>query len=282
MHRKNIAIVSVLFVGLLFLMVSCQDTPSSFIDRPPELPPAESMEMDFSTFEKEGAQYDSTDTNTNAETTAAVDDSLANFAHAAFRAFIMKAVVDVNLAAPRILLKAAENTGPELNDKEEWVWSFSKSAQDTVFEARLVASHDGGSGVHWSMYVTNTEQNLDNRLFFEGTTTRNGREGTWTYYNLQGSDSSEAVSEVTWNIIDKQNEQLRLEVLTDRNGHQGDYIEYIFDGTYKTAVYYDAMEDATTEIEWNVDTHEGYLIAPGYNNGERSCWDSNLINTSCS
>lgn len=265
---------SIALMGMIF-MVSCEDNPSSFSDEPPTIPPIGSMEVDLSAFEDGGSQQE-------AASQVFAEDSTSNFKQAAFRALIMKVVVEINLAIPRALLEAAANSDAELNDDEEWAWSYSKTTGEETYEVRLVASREGDDQVNWKLFVTNSELRLENRLFFEGITNNDGSEGSWTYYDLQNTQPEGAVSGVEWQVNGEDDVQLKLEVLSDRNENLGDYIEYAFDGTVKHAVYFNAGEEATTEIQWNVETHEGYLIAPGYNQGEKACWNSELVNTACS
>ena len=271
MLHRSLLIVLITLSGMLWI-TSCRDNPASFEDQPPSLPPASSMEMNFSLFDQETTPAKSSGNS--------VAQDSSNFNQALFRATIMRLVVELNLAVPRALFEAARNTAAELNEKQEWIWSYSHSAGDQNYEVRLVAAPQGEDRLHWSFYVTSTGLGLDNRLFFEGLTNREGTEGTWTYYDLQGSQQ-QPVSEISWSVPAPDNVQLRLEILTDRNGHQGDYIEYQFDGVVKHVIYYNSGEDQTTEIQWNTDTHEGYIIAPDYNNGMKSCWNASLENTLC-
>ena len=75
--------------------------------------------------------------------------------------------------------------------------------------------------------------------------------------------------------------QLRLEVTSDRNGNQGDYIDYTYQDSLKTAIYYDNSENEQTKIQFNVDTKAGYIISPDFNNGNKACWDENLQDVAC-
>lgn len=260
-------------IFLLFLTViatSCSDDPASLSsDQPPQLPPAESMNVDLSTFEG------------NQKVQSEAAQSSENFAQAALRALVMKTVVDINLAIPRALLTAASETEAEFNEEGEWVWSYTRNAGQETYEVRLVASQGGNNDVNWQFYVTNSQLSIDNRLFFDGTTNADGSQGTWTYYNLS-SESNESVSEIQWEVTGEDQVSLRLDVTSDRFNNQGDYIEYSFDGTVKNAVYYNAGDDQTTELQWNEETKAGYIIAPNYNNGEQACWDANFEDISCS
>ena len=266
-----------LLIATSLLLFSCQDSTNSLNEQPPQLPPAESMNMDFSAFDE------NTEANNAINVSNASDsESYSHFLNAAFRAMVMKGIVNTNLAIPKTLLKAAENIEPELTDDGEWTWNYTSDANDNNFEIRLVATSETDNLVNWQMYVTNSALSIDNELFFEGEVTEDGSEGTWTYFALFGDEAGSEVSQITWSIESENQVDLRLEVLTDRNGNLGDFIEYSFNSPVKLATYYNSGEDQTTEIEWNSETLEGYIIAPNYNNGEQACWNSNFQDVECS
>lgn len=267
---RQIQKIGVLILLMAFVATSCSDDPSSLnSDEPPQLPPAESMEVDFSTFEN------------NQKVQGAAALAGENFTQAVVRAIVMKAVVDINLAIPRALLTAASESDAEFNDEGEWVWSYTQNTGQQTYGVRLVASRENGGDVNWQFLVTNSELSIEDRLFFSGTTNADATRGTWTYYNL-ADETNEAVSEIQWEVSGEEEVDLRLDVVSDRNNNQGDYIDYTFDGTVKNAVYYNAGDDETTELQWDVDTKAGFLIAPDFNNGEQACWDGNFDNSSCS
>lgn len=262
-----IALSGILCVLLVFS--SCDDDPSSVNDEPPQLPPVESLEVDFSNFENQQKQ------------TQPQIESSDNFHRAVTTAVIMKAAVEFNLAIPRALLTAARNADAELNEDEQWEWNFSKSTDGKTFGVRLVGSHEGENTVNWQFFVTNSQLGLNDHLFFSGTTNSDGTEGVWTYYSLQDTESQEEVSRIEWTVNSEEDVQLRLEVISDRSGNHGDFIDYTFDGTLKTAIYYDSSEDQETTIQINVDNKAGYIIAPGYNNGNKACWNENFQDITC-
>lgn len=254
-----------------FLVTSCNDDPASLQgDNPPEIPPVESMTVDVSTFD-----------NYQQNKEAFGKESNSNFSQAAIRAFVIKSVVELNLAIPKALLAAASESEAEFNDEGEWVWSYTKNAGNETYEVRLVASQENENEINWQFFVTNSALDINDKLFFSGTTNADGSQGTWTYYSLM-SDNEEPVSVTDWTVTEDGNVDLRLEVVSDRFNNQGDYIEYSFDGTVKNVVYYDAGDDAITELQWNIETNAGYIIAPNYNNGDKACWDENFEDTSCS
>ncbi|WP_141691483.1 hypothetical protein [Rhodohalobacter halophilus] len=271
--RRFSYITTLFAIAGSLLLMSCSNTTGSFEDQPPHLPPAESMNMDFSLFEDENSD-------TGKENLSINNESYSHFLNAAVRAAVLKTIVDVNLIIPKSLYIAAENADPELNEDGEWTWTYSSQASGNTFNVRLVASESNGA-ISWQMYLTGSAMELDNILLFDGEVSPDGTEGRWTYYAIFCDHAGSAVSRVDWSVDNEENLSLRLEVLSDRNGNLGDYIEYIFDAPVKTATYYNAGEDQLTEIEWNSETKAGFLIAPNYNNGEQACWDSNFQNVEC-
>lgn len=268
---SNIRKIACLLLVAAFLVTSCKDDPASLnSNEPPSLPPVESMSVDVSTFDNYQQNKEALGKQTN-----------TNFAQAAIRAFVIKSVVELNLAIPKALLAAASQSKAEFNEDGEWIWSYTKNAGDNTYEVRLVATQENENENTWQFFVTNSALGINDKLFFSGTTNEDGTQGTWTYYSLM-SDAEEPVSVTEWTVTEEGNVELRLEVVSNRFNNEGDYIEYSFDGTVKNVVYYNANEDATTELQWNIETNAGYIIAPNYNNGEKACWDENFENTSCS
>jgi len=229
------------------------------------------MDMDFSTF----------DSNSKAKTSGYEQQTVQNFSRAAVTALVMKAVVEANLIIPKTLFAAASASDAELNDGD-WEWSYSKNAGGNSYGVRLVASRVNDSTVEWNAYVTNSQLGLEDRLFFSGTSNNEATEGEWTYYSLQSSQAEQEVSRINWSVNGTDDVDLELEILSDHNGYQGDTISYTFDGTVKHATYYDSSDDAAVEIELNVETMAGYIIAPNYNGGDQSCWNGDFQDVACS
>ncbi|GAA5521592.1 hypothetical protein LQ318_07560 [Aliifodinibius salicampi] len=252
------------------LLISCSDDPSSFTDEPPELPPAASIDIDMSTLTESPQSKSSITT-----------DDTDYFVQAVFRAGFMKKIIEAHLLIPKNLLEAAEDTVAQLNEEQQWEWSYQYSSNTNGFDVRLIAERISSSAVNWSFLVTADHLNLEEHLVFGGTTQNMGAQGVWTYYGLKDSEDDQKLSEIDWDI-QGDSTQIRLEVLSDLSVASGSYIDYDFDGVFKTIEFYNAEADETTIIQWNVDTKAGYIIAPDVNNGEKACWDEDQENVPCS
>ena len=245
------------------IFISCTDSNST--STAPPIPPSSSMSIDFSEIENSG----------NSKSAAG-----ANFNAALFRVGIAKLILDVNVAVPQTLITAAQNKNAEEVSSGEYQWRYSASNQDKSFSVLLTANVDDNDDVDWKFFVTTDATNppLNNALFFSGEADYDGSDGTWMYYD--GTDTP--ISSIEWDIDSANDIEIDFMVLSNRNGNQGSEISYDFDGSYKTVVYEDGENDEQTTIEYNVETKAGFIISPDYNDGEKSCWDENLNNISCS
>lgn len=266
MNAPHLQILSAVF-GMLFLISSCSHNPSTINKKAPTLPPANSLEMDFSTFDHQQNMDEQTS---------------GNFVQAAATVFDMNTVAELNMMIPKKLLAAANNADAQLNENHQWEWNYIYSAGEDSYSVQLMASHKDGNRVSWNFYVTSSELGLNNQLLISGTSDTNGNEGTWSYHRFENANSQEKISEINWKVMNEEGQtELRLEVISDRNDKEGDYIEYTAEKNLKTAVYYDNSADETTELQINAENKIGYYISPNYNEGKQSCWNHQLQDIAC-
>ena len=228
------------------------------------MPPVESMSVDISEMEM-------------ASSKAVAKSAESNFNTALVAAGVAKIILEANLAIPKALITAAQDETADAVNNTEWEWSFDTAANGQNFGVRLTANAESNDEVMWNFYVTNSVLDLDDQIFFSGTSDYEATSGTWTYFNLE---TGREVSVVTWQRTEDST-SVTLDVESDRNNNLGDSISYEFDGTVKTVVFVDVSEDETTTISYNTETMTGFIISPNYNNGAKSCWDENLNNTTC-
>ena len=248
---------------IIAVFISCNDANTSEVT--PEIPSVQTMTIDLSEFSNNG----------NPKSQAG-----SNFNAALFRAGIAKLIVDANLIIPRILINAAQNKNPEIVAEGEYQWMYTAQNGDDDFSILLTAELESDDEVNWNFYVTSsaTDPPLNNFLLFSGEAEFDGSEGKWSYYDVQESG---AVSEIEWDIDNDGTVDLDFSVLSDRNGNEGSEIDYDFDGVTKTIIYIDGSNGDTTTIEFNTETKIGFIISPNYNDGVKSCWDSNFEDTPC-
>jgi hypothetical protein len=210
-------------------------------------------------------------------TTQAID----YYVQAVYHAGSLEGLIEDHLSKPKALLSAAEDTVAELNDNQQWQWSYQTVVDTTEYQTRLVGERISANTVKWSLFVTNEEDELNNKLFLDGTATENSESGSWTINRLNSSETSEAVAELNWELGAETTDQLTLDILSE-NGAPESHIQYATEMSAQTVKYFQAADADTTTTHWNVDTRAGYLITPEVNGGDKACWDETLKNVSCS
>lgn len=263
--------VTARFIGLiaavLLFLVSCHSS-KKLSDPSPVLPSEESMEIDFSEIEDK-------------QSGNSIASTESHFAAAAKAAKAIESILDLNVTIPRALVKLAKRHSPDYISDGEWEWNYSAEVDGDDLGVRVTAKTNLNNEVTWRFFVTNPKviPPLEDALFFEGRFDFTGTSGKWMYYSLTAEDH-EQVSLITWEK--KENlESVDLEVTSDRNDNMGDIIEFDYDGIVKKAIYRDVSSGETAIISYNTKTKTGFIVAPGYNNGNRACWDENLKNISC-
>lgn len=268
--NQRLPLLSITTLLCMFLLSACSDDPSSANNEPPALPSEASMEMDLSTL-LGGSQ----------KTQAATSQEINYYIQAVYKAGALEGVIESNLSRPKQLLAAARDTIAELNDEQRWEWDYQHTISDNQYQVRLVAEQIAAATVNWSLFVTEDSLNIENRLYFSGTTTEEGQKGLWAFNSLDNTENSDPVAELDWELYEDST-RLTLDIVADENGSAGSYIDYGSEGPVKTIEYYNADNEQTNTIQWNADTRAGYIIVPDVNSGEQACWDEELQDTSCS
>jgi len=264
-----------LIIAIAVSTISCNSSTNTDGGEPPQLPPSESLEMNFSFFT-------SSDIQPNAGTAlTGMDTPYSNFLQASSRVLILNGAATTNLALPVAVLAGAEAVEPEINGDGDWEWNYSVSGPNQQFSVRITAEQQASEQVSWNAYVSNSTLNLDSKLFFSGFSSSDNSFGGWTFYQLFGLNSGAALSELNWNIENISEATLELEILSNRLNRFGNVITLEKINSVKKTTYTDADESIITEIQWDTDTREGTLTTPDYNGGEQACWDSNFLNTEC-
>ena len=278
MTNNHIFLYLFAIVAIISGFSACKSTTGPYSDVPPELPPAEAMQMAFTLFS--GSQNLGITFTDNAGD-ANIETPFSNFLQASVRAIAIKVILAANTALPATVLASAELIEPELNENGQWEWSYNVDAFNRTIDVRLTGTNEDGQ-VRWNVYITQSELSIDNLLLFTGLSSRDNSSGSWIYFDpATGSDSTEQISELMWNYAGSDNYTLQLEILTDRNNNLGDILSASQTGSVKQAAYTNVGDNTQSEVEWDRDTNEGFLISPNYNGGVKACWNRMFVNSSC-
>jgi hypothetical protein len=272
---KISGILPILLISSIFFFSSCNSSSTGVEDTPPDLPPSAVLDSDFSLFTENdpgtGNQFQEVVT----------DNPYSHFLNASARAAILNGTINANLLLPASILAAAQNVEPVINEDDQWEWTYSVSGNSETFAVSLVGEEQNNDQITWNVFISNSLLNLDNELLFEGVSSSGSRTGSWTVYQLTGFGISAPLIQVDWSFNNLSQYSRELEFLQIQGFPPIKSISAEKDDSEKRTVTRDENDDLRSEIVWNTESREGAITAPGYNSGNRSCWDSSFRNIEC-
>ena len=269
--KKRNWIFTVLAVLMAFTIVlpSCEDEPDAM-----ELPPEESMVIDFSAF---GTPQDTVNT------TKAVDSTYTNWFHSFVNVSFWNVFTGATLAVPVAAYGEALNHEPVYMGDNTWEWQYSYTFNASTYTARLVGSRLNNEAFSMTMYITKTGMNAYEEFkWFEGTVRYDHTHASWTLY--ESPDNPVALLSVEWNKDYETGESdITYEVVKESSEHVGDYIEFAVMPEDVYDAHYDiVLQRGTVEIEWDRTTMAGRVRDENkFGDANWHCWDENLMDSDC-
>ncbi len=260
---RPISYIMILSFGLMFAISSCEKAPV-----PMELPPAESLVIDWDQFP------------TNARKRAGIDTTYVNWFYSAASIVVWNTVVAANIVVPTVAYGAAFNNDPVYLGDETWEWNYSKTMHQRTFVARLVGSRIDNETFSMEMFLTESE-NFQNFKWFEGVISYDHTEAHWTLYHSPENpveyldiayqkDFETGVKSTRYTVIDPKNDLF--------NG----YIDFGIDPELDLDAHYTISNDTTIFIEWNTETHAGRVKDQRkFGDDLWHCWDTMLRDVDC-
>ena len=230
-----------LIIGIAVLMLlSCKKKDKG---DPPNLPPAETMQIDFSNFilasHSISSGFDAKGTN-DANWTTAVE--------------IVSPWRTLSADIPVSSYRSATSQGASHVSGAKWEWSNSN--------VRLTGETTGAQ-VKWEMFVSDIKR-------LDGTSNTSATEGKWTIYEGQTPllqiDYTDSGKKITYTYLkDGQNKGAYIEF----GSTQGSYNFY-----YKVRYYNTNLTKfSEADIEWNHTTKAGRICSADYLDGSWKQWD---------
>jgi hypothetical protein len=278
---KKIVSLLLLPVILASILTSCNKKPPDA----PELPPEESMLIDFSNFEsgKKSADF--------LTISKGVENS--NWEFSALVAGTWKALIVTTLAVPVAAFKLSIDQTPTYLENNVFQWSFNVSVASVTYKARLTGEIKT-SDVQWKMYITKEGTGgFAEFLWFEGTSKLDGTSGQWTLNH--SSTYQEPVLQIDWTKSSSSLGTVKYTYVREKNDSRvadpfkTSYIEYgktsstTFDAYYNIKYYSLTLQAfSTVKVEWSTTGHNGRVqCAEYFGNANWYCWNSNLVNITC-
>jgi hypothetical protein len=259
---------------IIFLIAGSFSSCKKDKGNPPDLPPAESMLIDFSNFVRTAKSADMSFNNKGTEN--------INWETAAVITETWRTLIAVTLAIPVASFKVAVDQDPVYLSEKKWQWSYNVSAAGVTYKARLTGEI-GPTEVKWEMYIAREGANAFSEFkWFEGTSSSTGGRWTLTESNLVQTP----ILQIDWTKSGESINTIKYTFLKTGSSN-GAYIEYGLTNSslnaYFTIHYYSSTlaKFSDVNIEWNTSTKNGRIKSSDYLDGQWKCWDSNRVNTTC-
>mgnify|MGYP006294076587 FL=1 len=255
-------IVKVLMASLFAVLLSvsftsCDKEP---MEARPELPPMETILMDFSDFSEAPAGAKSTDA------------TYENFLHSFLTLTFWNLASTVTMAVPVAAYGYALQQEPVYLGDLTWEWSFEFDVQGASYNATLTGSRLNNEEFTMEMVIGSASSEAGVK-WFDGVVRYDHTHATWKIYE----EGTVEILQVEWNkdFVTEESDLRYTYVEPDQN-ETGSYIQY----SYMPEQVYDASFDishsgGTTDIEWNLATREGRVMdSVKFGDSEWHCWDS--------
>ena len=258
LNFKSLASI-ILAISLLISFTSCDKEP---VNERPELPPLESLVMDFSDFsEQQPGGMKSTEV------------SYENFLHAYLSVAFWNVASTVTLAVPVAAYAVALNQDPEYLGDHTWEWAFDFPLGQLNYTATLTGERISNEEFSMEMVISLAGFPDQGVKWFDGIVRYDHTHATWNLFK----DGTVKVLEAEWNK-DFETEEADLTYTYVETGQEetGSYIllEYMPEEFYD-ASYTISLAAGMTVIKWNTETIEGRVKAPNkYEDSDWHCWDS--------
>ncbi len=279
---NSIKILSVVCCIAGFLSCSKNEAP---VVTPPELPPYESIDIDFSKFQvqqKSAFLYEESEK----------PNKITNWEYSSMVVGVWSSILKGTMAVPTAAFYHAFNSKPVATDENLWQWTYDIPGFTSSYAARLTALVEDNK-VYWSMYVSKEGiDSFDEFLWFEGISMLENTAGTWTlYHSPQYPDKT---LQLDWERDGEHVSKLKYTYVREyKNDGEPDsfyssFLEYgeqdmNFDIYYNVHTYNAEITDfQDIFINWDSQVYNGQVKSSNFfNDADWHCWDDEGRNATC-
>ncbi len=279
---QNVSFSKVIVIAFLCaymaVLPACNkdSNPSTAGETAPELPSIETMQLDQQLL--------------NFFTTSVTQTVLGktnqtlprqNWLTAVFVVSVFNVLVLAGLAIPVAATSAALSVEPTFESDGKWHWNYTYQGPLQTHDLELTGQVLPGKTV-WEMYVTRQlPTELNHFLWYSGEAEISGENGFWVFYDDTKPNENAEVIGIDWTVNSETDREITF---TDRNVDSpglGNTLNYDLLTPNVTMTIVNATAGDSTEVSWNMDSGEGHIIAPDYNDGNKACWNSTQENIDC-
>ena len=247
------------------LLLACSDTPMDVnVREQPPLPPATSMASDINLFNSPGAL-------------GKPNAAGQNFQAAVLAATAINLSVALIMLVPTATLAAALSQQPVLKEDGKFHWIFTTATGGITYRADLAGWIDVPVAESvWEMRISTDAPALPltNFLWYSGRAKLTNLEGYWDVFDVQQPNASVNVLHIDWEVPSETQATVVYTAVKPNESTTDDRLTYNIDGNDRLIEFFDKSNDGTLTIFWDAATTAGYIIAPGYRGGQKSCWNA--------
>ncbi len=239
----------------------------------PELPPVESLKMDFSDFN----EFPDSQSSLKGVT------GYSNWGVAFLNVSVWNSIITVGMAVPVATYLEALKQDPVYLGENRWEWEYDVSIDNNEYKARLVTERISNDEYTAAMYVTLTGNGgFVDFKWFEGTVRYDRTHASWTM--IENPANPSPLVSIEWNRDwEAGTGDITYTNIRPGDNESGSFISYSIDPEREyDAAYSISMNSGETLIEWNRESKAGRIISPDiFGTDQWNCWNEFLKNTDC-
>ena len=269
-------------IVVLIFFTSCNNSTNEGIA--PELPPLESMVIDFDDFNDAHTK--------SANDIKSEQIALDNWEYSRVVVGVWNLALASTLAVPVASFRSAFSHQAEHLGGLKWQWAYTIDGFTSQYSARL-SGEIIGSEVHWEMYVAkNGIDAFEEFLWFSGVSKTDGKSGYWllnhssafpeNMLRIDWTVENEEVGNITYKYVRELNNDRKTDMFKDS------YMTYglqtgDLDAFYDVHIYdFNLNSFVDVDIEWSRTNYNGKVKALNYfETSDWHCWDTNGDNIDC-
>ena len=267
---------------VLLVFTSCEN--SGDIGNPPDLPPYESMAMNFDGFINNKSLLTE-----NKSLEIATNE---NWFYSALVVGFWNATLFTNLAVPVAAYKTAFVHKPVSLENNKWQWQYTVEGFTSQYTARLTAELTS-EDILWEMYIMKTGiEGFEEFLWFSGVSQLDARSGYWILNH--SANFPENMLRINWLVENEEVGSIKYTYIRELNDDReadtfkDSYILYGLKEADLDAFYtvhaYDNSKGAfvDVDIEWSRTNYNGHVRSLSYFEDDSwHCWDGTGQDIDC-
>ncbi len=268
--KKTLSVLTLSLFTIALLFTGCKKDDDKNTSKTPQVPPASSMTMDFSSF-----------SNPSDTVAGRTFGTYHHWGYSYLTVLGWHTAVSIGMAIPVAAFTESFNHEAVYNpDANNWLWSYNVNANNSVYMANLTGEVQSDS-VFWQMKVSQSGA-YSNFLWFYGKSALNNSGGYWMLMNNPGNANK--MLRIDWHRSSDVLGDIKYTNIIPGDAQNGAYIAYgttigSYNRFYKI---YNKLANNLTDIEWHHDQKYGHVKDPGhFMDANWHCWDGNLQDTQC-